>query len=271
MTKICSFDEKITTPAFAGTSRLYGEMGMARLANMHVTIIGIGGVGSWSSEALVRTFVGNICLIDLDDICISNINRQIHTTTNSVGQLKVDAMKERLLSINPNCNIETKLDFVNKENLESLIPKQTDYVIDAIDNAKVKAHLIAYCKRNRIKIITTGGAGGQIDPLKVTCSDLNKSWQDPLSAKVRNELRRKFGFSRNPKRNYGVQCIYSTEQIRYPNANGEVSYAKQKDKNSNKLDCSQGLGASVMVTSSFGMMAAANVVNNLLSDIKPVD
>jgi len=257
-------------PAFSGISRLYGSNTMSTLAEMHVTVIGIGGVGSWASEALIRSSVGSLCLIDLDDICITNSNRQIHTTSETIGQLKVEAMKTRLLTINPNCKIETRLDFIDKQNLQDLIPSETDYIIDAIDNAKVKASLVAYCKRNKINIITTGGAGGQIDPLKVTVSDLNKSWQDPLSAKVRNELRRNFGFSRNPRRVYGVECVYSTEQVRYPTNSGQTSFAKQTDLHSNKLDCSQGLGASVMVTSTFGMVTASRVINRLLSDFKPI-
>ncbi len=263
-------NKQLNPLAFGGISRLYGSNTKELLSNIHVTIIGIGGVGSWASEALVRSSVEHLSLIDLDDICISNINRQIHTTSHSIGQLKVESMKDRLISINPNCEIETRLDFINKENLTKLISKDTDYVIDAIDDARVKASLVAYCKRNKINIITTGGAGGQIDPLKITVSDLNKSWQDPLSAKVRNELRRNHGFSRNPKRVYGVECVFSTEQVRYPTSDGKVSYAKQTNSNSNKLDCSQGLGASVMVTSTFGMVTASRVINRLLAEFKPV-
>ncbi len=263
-------NDDINPLAFGGIARLYGTDAMDVLADMHVTIIGVGGVGSWAAEALVRSAVGNLCLIDLDDICITNSNRQIHTTINTVGQLKADTMKDRLININPSCKIDTRLNFINKYNLDDLIPKNTDYIIDAIDNAKVKASLVAYCKRIKINIITTGGAGGQLDPLKIIVSDLNKSWQDPLSAKVRNELRRNYGFSRNPKRVYGIECVYSTEQVRYPTDSGQVSFAKQTNSESNKLDCSQGLGASVMVTSTFGMVAASRVVNRLLAKFKPI-
>lgn len=248
---------------FGGTQRLYSNQGFEKLNKSTVTIIGIGGVGSWVAEALARTAVKNIILIDLDDICVTNTNRQIHATSESVGQLKVDEMKKRIHSINKECNVTAISDFINKENMAEYLSLKTDYVIDAIDNARVKAQIIYYCKRNKIKVLTIGGAGGQTDPLKIAVNDLSRTWQDPLSAKVRNELRRNHRFSKNPKRRFGIECIYSTEQLLYPTLDGGVSFEKQNREGSSKLDCAQGLGAGVAVTATFGMVAASRVINYL--------
>ena len=251
----------MTLDQFAGTQRLYSTEGYKALQNSTVTIIGIGGVGSWVAEALARTSIGALVLVDLDDICVSNTNRQIHAHSQSVGRLKVDEMAARIRLINDQCQISTVTDFVNKENVAAILEQKTDFVVDAIDNARVKAQLIYHCKRNKIKIITTGGAGGQRDPLKVTVGDLSRSWQDPLSAKVRNELRRNHNFSKNPSRRFGIECVYSTEQLLYPNEDGSVGYQKQTKDGAGRLDCAQGLGAGVVVTATFGMIAAARVIN----------
>ncbi len=249
---------------FSGTQRVYTSEGVEKLQKSKVVVIGIGGVGSWVAEALARSAVGNIGLIDLDDICVTNINRQLHALKSTVGQLKVDVMAERIRQINPACHIDKHIDFINLENIEKYL-ESAHYVVDAIDNAKVKAAIIAFCKRRKIRVITIGGAGGQIDPLKITLSDLSRSWQDPLSAKVRSELRRNYGFSKNPKRRFSVECVYSTEQLLYPQPDGQVSYQKPDEQTISRLDCSQGLGAAVTVTASFGMVAAARVINRIVA------
>ncbi|MBV1907719.1 MAG: tRNA cyclic N6-threonylcarbamoyladenosine(37) synthase TcdA [Kangiellaceae bacterium] len=256
---------------FGGTRRLYSDQGVERLRRATVTIIGVGGVGSWVAEALARSSIGHIVLIDMDDICVTNTNRQIHTlahTTDTinatVGKLKVEAMAERIRAINSQCKVTPIMDFLNKDNLADYLSIQSDYVVDAIDNARVKAAVIKYCKRNKIKIITIGGAGAQIDPLKIQVADLSRTWQDPLSAKVRNELRRNHGFSKNPKRRFSVECVYSTEQLLYPNSDGTVGYQKPANELGGKLDCAKGLGASVVVTAAFGMVATSRVINWLV-------
>jgi len=255
---------------FGGTQRLYSQTGLERLANASVTIIGIGGVGSWVAEALARTAVGTLTLIDLDDICISNTNRQLPAVSSNIGKLKVEAMAERIKAINPSCQVNAIADFVNKNNLPEMLGgtaelTTSDYVVDAIDNARVKASLIYYCKRNKIKVITIGGAGAQKEPQKITVGDLSRTWQDPLSAKVRNELRRNHGFSKNPKRRFGIECVYSTEQLFYPNADGSVGHQKPIGETTGRLDCAQGLGASVVVTATFGMIAASRVINGIVN------
>lgn len=248
---------------YGGTARLYGAAALDTLAEAHVCVIGIGGVGSWSAEALARSGIGKITLVDLDDICLTNTNRQIHALTDTVGRAKVDVMAQRLQAINPGIEVNALEDFVTPENVREMITPAFDAVIEATDSIKAKAAIIYSCKRQKIPVVTVGGAGGQIDPGQITRADLAKTIQDPLAAKVRSILRRDYGFSKNPKRRFGVECIYSTEQLRYPQPDGSVCYNKSVMENGTRLDCAGGFGASVMVTATFGMMAAASVVNKL--------
>lgn len=247
---------------FGGIERLYGEQQLAFLQDAHVCVVGIGGVGSWTAEALARSGIGNLTLIDLDDICITNTNRQIHAMSNTVGQNKVEVMTQRIQLINPECEVNPVMDFVTDKNVASHLTGFT-YVVDATDSVKAKAAMIHHCKRHKIPIITVGGAGGQIDPIQITVGDLAKTTQDPLAAKLRSFLRRHYGFSQNSKRRFGVECVYSTEQLRYPDAQGNVSYAKQMTGGV-KLDCSGGFGAAVTVTATFGLVTASRVINKLI-------
>ncbi len=247
---------------FGGIGRLYGQLGLERLSKAHVCVVGIGGVGSWAAEALARSGIGAITLIDMDDICVTNTNRQIHTLTNTIGQLKVDAVAERIIAINPECQVKAVMDFVTEKNLHELITNY-DYVVDCIDSVKSKAALIAHCKRQKIRVVTTGAAGGQIDPTQIQITDLNKTTNDPLARKVRSLLRRDYGFSRNTSRNYSIPCVYSTEQLKYPQADGSVCATKSFVGESTRLDCSSGFGAVTMVTATFGFVAAARVVQRI--------
>lgn len=249
---------------FDGTERLYGKSETQRLKDAHFCVVGIGGVGTWAAEALARTAVGNITLIDLDDICTTNTNRQIHALTDTIGQAKVEAMASRIQQINPECKVNCIEDFITPDNILDYIDNKFNYVIDAIDSVPAKAALIAHCKRNKIKIITTGGAGGQIDPSKITIADLTKTIQDPLAAKLRNQLRRHHGFSQNPKRRFAVECVFSTEQLRYPQLDGSISCQKSGNQSSTQLDCNTGFGASVSVTACFGFFAASRAINKFL-------
>ncbi|AXR06474.1 tRNA cyclic N6-threonylcarbamoyladenosine(37) synthase TcdA [Salinimonas sediminis] len=248
---------------FGGTARLYGDDGLASLAASHVCVVGIGGVGSWSAEALARSGVGQITLIDLDDVCLTNTNRQIHALDNTIGQPKVTVMAQRIQLINPSCTVHQVEDFVTAENVQEYITSQFDAVIEATDSIRAKAAIIYCCKRNKMPVVTIGGAGGQIDPVQITRGDLAKTIQDPLAAKLRNELRRNYGFSKNPKRRFGVECIYSTEQLRYPQPDGSVCFNKSAMENGTRLDCAGGFGASVTVTATFGMLAAASIINRI--------
>jgi tRNA A37 threonylcarbamoyladenosine dehydratase len=249
---------------FGGTQRLYGQSAVTRLQQAHVCVVGIGGVGTWVAEGLARSAIGHITLIDLDDICVTNTNRQIHALTSTIGQAKVEAMASRLKQINPECVVHEIEDFVTPENVRQLISSQFDYVVDATDSIKAKAAMIAHCKRNKIPIITIGGAGGQIDPTQVKVTDLTKTLQDPLASKLRSELKRFYNFTRNPKRRFAVDCVFSTEQLRYPQADGSICTTKSGQDGSTKLDCNSGFGASVSVTATFGFVAVARVIDKLL-------
>jgi len=248
---------------FSGVSRVYGQERVERFSQLSLCVVGIGGVGSWVAEAFARTGVGRITLIDLDEICVSNTNRQIHTLTDTIGQSKVVVMKQRLLSINSEIEVTAIEDFVNEENVAQLVTHNHDGVVDAIDSVRAKAAVIAHCKRSKIPVVTVGGAGGQIDPTKVQVGDLSKTIQDPLAAKVRYELRRHYGFSKNSQRRFGVSCVYSTEQLRYPQSDGSVCAQKPVAEGAMRMDCANGFGASVMVTATFGMVAAACLLNKM--------
>ncbi|WP_158968359.1 tRNA cyclic N6-threonylcarbamoyladenosine(37) synthase TcdA [Paraglaciecola sp. L3A3] len=249
---------------FGGTERLYGIKQTQILKQSHVCIVGIGGVGTWVAEGLARTAIGKVTLIDLDDICVTNTNRQIHALHTTTGQAKVDAMAERIKLINPACDVQVIEDFVTPENVAELITSEFDYVVDATDSIKAKAAMIAYCKRNKIPVITIGGAGGQIDPTQVAVTDLSKTIQDPLASKLRSELRRFYNFTTNPKRRFAIDCVFSTEQLRYPQEDGSVCMNKSGTDGSAKLDCNTGFGAAVAVTATFGFVATARVIEKIL-------
>jgi len=257
--------QQTTDVRFGGIERLYGRKQSEILANSHVCIIGIGGVGSWVAEALARTGIGHITLIDMDDICTTNINRQIHALTDTVGELKIEAMEQRIKQINPNCQVHLIDDFIGPENVAQYIRTAFDYVVDAIDSVKAKSALIAYCKRFKIPMITIGGAGGQTDPTQITVSDISKTIQDPLMSKVRSTLRRDYNFTKNTKRKFGIDAVYSTEQLVYPNADGSVCHQKADAQGSMRLDCNAGFGAVTMVTASFGFIASAVVVKKIIA------
>lgn len=249
---------------FGGIARLYGIRGLEVIQQANICVIGIGGVGSWVAESLARTGVGKIALVDLDDICITNINRQIHANTDSVGESKVDEMAMRIKLINPDCKVEIIEDFVTLENVRELITDRFDYVVDAIDSVPVKSAIIAHCKRNKIPMITIGGAGGQTDPSKIAISDLSQTYQDPLLAKVRNQLRREYNFSKNTKRKFRVDAVFSSQQLVYPDSEGNVCHAKQSQEGAMRLDCSGGFGAATHVTASFAFFAVGKLIDKLV-------
>ncbi|HCA24158.1 MAG TPA: tRNA cyclic N6-threonylcarbamoyladenosine(37) synthase TcdA [Pseudomonas sp.] len=252
-------------PRFAGIGRLYGTEALARLAGSHVVVVGIGGVGSWVAEALARTGMGRISLIDMDEVCVSNVNRQLHALDGQVGKPKVEVMAERLRAISPSCEVRAVMDFVTPNNLAELITDDISCVVDCIDSVNAKVALIAWCRRRKIPVITTGGAGGQIDPTQITVADLSKTVNDPLAAKARSLLRRDHNFPRaDSKRSFGVPCVYSKEQLRYPKPDGSVCTQKSFVGEGVRLDCSGGFGAVTMVTATFGMVAAAQAVQRLL-------
>ncbi|RMN25882.1 ThiF protein [Pseudomonas coronafaciens pv. atropurpurea] len=252
-------------PRFAGIARLYGIEGLARLRAAHVAVVGIGGVGSWAAEAMARSGVGEISLFDMDDVCVSNSNRQLHALDSTVGRPKVEVMAERIRGINPDCVVHAVTDFVTRDTMAECITQDMDFVIDCIDSVNAKAALISWCKRRKIQMVTTGGAGGQIDPTLIQIADLNRTFNDPLASKVRSTLRRDYGFSRTPNRHYSVPCVFSTEQLRYPKPDGSICLEKKFVGDGVKLDCAGGFGAVMMVTATFGMVAATRAVDKLVA------
>ena len=256
---------------FGGIARLYGDAALARFRTAHVCVIGVGGVGSWVVEALARSAIGHITMIDLDNLAESNVNRQIHALTDTLGQAKVSAMANRIAQINPTCIVTEIEDFLTADNLDQMIgARHFDYVIDAIDNVRAKTALIAYCREHGIKLITIGGAGGQIDPTKIEVRDLCRTEQEPLLAKVRKRLRALHRFPRGTKNKFGIDAVFSTEPLRFPESFGESGEACAVDEDQpgiTGLNCA-GFGSAMVVTAAFGLVAAAQVLNKLAASVQ---
>lgn len=256
------FDEK-----FGSLSRVYGEDMVDKIRQSHVCVAGIGGVGSWAAESLARTGLGSITLVDGDAIANSNMNRQIHTLTSTLGRMKTEAMRDRIHEINPECDVSIINQFIDDNNLRSIIERGYDCVIDAIDSIRYKAAIIYCCKRNKIPVVTTGGAGGLTDPTRIEIKDLARTWNDPLAATVRSRLRFKYGYTRNTKRTFGVPCVFSSEQQRYPDEQGNPGYCKPGVAGLT-LDCNYGYGSVVSVTATFGFAAAAKAIDRIMAEYR---
>jgi tRNA threonylcarbamoyladenosine dehydratase len=247
---------------FGGIARLYGDAALQRFRNAHVCVIGVGGVGSWVVEALARSAIGRITMIDLDNVAESNVNRQIHALSETLGKAKVTALAERIAQINPFCEVTEIEDFITADNLDQMIGgRGCDYIIDAIDNVRAKTALIAYCRAHGIKLITIGGAGGQIDPTRIEIRDLSRTEQEPLLAKVRKLLRAQHGFPRGTKNKFGIDAVFSTEPLRVPDS-GDACAVNAPSAGVTGLNCA-GFGSAMVVTASFGLVAAAHVLRVL--------
>ncbi len=257
---------------FGGIARLYGAPALAAFERASVAVIGIGGVGSWVAEALARSAVGSLTLIDLDNVAESNTNRQIHALDGNYGKPKVEAMAERIRQINPLCKVRLVEDFIEPDNFAALLGGGFDYVVDAIDSVRTKTALIAWCVEQGQRLITVGGAGGQLDPTRIRIDDLALTIQDPLLSKVRAQLRKQHGFPRGPKAKFKVSAVYSDEPLIYPEAAVPAGADEQTEELATPLpstpagpvglNCA-GFGSSVCVTASFGFAAAAHVLRAL--------
>ncbi len=203
----------------------------------------------------------------MDEVCVSNINRQVHALQSTVGQSKIELMAARLKDINPEMQVNCLDDFLDVENISEYVHRDIDVVIDAIDSAKVKAALIAHCRSHKQQVITLGSAGGKLDPARVLSGDLSKTIKDPLLARTRKILRQQFGFPRNPKRVFSVEAVYSPEQMKYPDGNGGVTEQKPRQDAGQGLDCSGGFGSITMVTSVFAMQAANRAIERYLERV----
>ncbi len=253
-------------PRFVGIDRLYGAGTTQRLARVHVAVVGVGGVGSWCAEALARSGIGHLTLIDPDDVCVSNTNRQSHALEGAYGRAKVEVLAERLRAINPQAAITTCPSFVTPANLTTLLDGGFDLLIDACDSFRVKVEMVAWCRRRKLPLVVIGSAGGRIDPTRIQVRDLSRTEHDALLSLVRKKLRQEFGFPRNRDRYFGVPAVFSLENVRYPQIDGSVSGLRPPamGEGGRRLDCGSGLGAAMHVTAAFGMAAAGRAIQILL-------
>ncbi len=251
---------------FAGIDRLYGAGSVESFSHKRVAIVGLGGVGSWVAEALARSGVGHLALIDADDICVSNTNRQLPALAGQYGRNKVDAMAERCLAINPVIDVDAVTAFVTSGNLAELLDKDYDLVLDACDSFRTKVEMIAWCRRRKRPIIVSGSAGGRTDPTQVRVRDLSRTEHDALLALVRKKLRGEFNFPKNPDRYFGVPAVYSLENVKYPQADGSVCGLRPQlgADAALKLDCGVGLGAATHITGTFAFAMVGKALELLL-------
>lgn len=249
---------------FGGLDRLYGRGATARFREAHVAVVGIGGVGTWVVEALARSGVGTLTLIDADEVCVSNTNRQLHALDGNFGQSKVALMASRVRAISPGAIVHEIESFLTPSNLAELLSRGYDLVIDACDSFRVKVEVIVYCRRNKIPLIVSGSAGGRTDPTKITVKDLSRTEHDAMLALIRKKLRGEYNFPRNKDRYFGVSAVFSLENVRYPHPDGSVSGIRPSSCDPLKLDCGDGLGAATHLTASFGMVAVAKALEKLL-------
>ncbi len=260
------YDDSLWQERFAGIDRLYGRGALKRFAACHVAVVGLGGVGSWLVESLARSGIGALTLIDADDLCVSNTNRQLPALEGQYGRGKAEAMAERCRAINPAIDVRPIVSFLTPTNMESLLGPGFDVVVDACDSFRSKVEMIAWCRRRKQPIITVGSAGGRIDPTLVRVRDLSRTEHDAMLALVRKKLRGEFNFPKGPKRYFGVPAIYSLENVRYPQADGSVCGLRPQlgADAALKLDCGAGLGAATHITGAFAFAAAGKALEMLL-------
>ena len=258
-------DNEKLSDRFGGIARLYGEAGLRALGQARVCVVGVGGVGSWVVEALARSGVGALTLVDLDEVCVTNVNRQLPALDGGFGKFKVEELAKRVKLIAPDCAVEARPRFFNSKTCEAILSGGFEFVVDAIDNVRNKVLLIAECCRRGIPVITSGAAGGRLDGTRVQVADLAKSVQDSLLSGVRASLRKEHGFPRAGK-TMGVPCVFSPEPPVYPKPDGTVCASRAEagvPEGSMKLNCEWGFGAVAFVTGAFGLAAAGEVVRRL--------
>jgi tRNA A37 threonylcarbamoyladenosine dehydratase len=259
----------VADPRFSGISRLYGEAALGRFQRARVAVIGIGGVGSWAVEALARSGVGGLAMVDLDEICLGNVNRQLHAMDGQIGRLKTAAMAERVRAIHPGCQVTGIEAFFREENAASILDRGFDAVVDAIDVVRHKALLLAACRQRGIPVVTCGGAGGRRDPTRIRVADLAETSHDPLLLAVRRALRSRHGFPTAPdgRRSapFAIPAVFSDEPRLFPACDGSVSGTREQHADL-RLNCESGYGTSSPVTASFGLAAASVVLGILAGD-----
>ncbi len=247
---------------FGGLGRLYGAAALPRLCAAHVCVVGVGGVGSWVVESLARSGIGALTMVDLDDVCLTNTNRQSHAHDGNIGRPKVAALAERVRAINPDCRVATVTEFFTVKTAGQLLAPPCDWVIDCIDRMSHKALLIAESRRRGRAVLTVGAAGGKRDATRIRVGDLGESQGDELLRQVRKKLRRDHGFASGAGNRYDVACVYSSEKPVYPWADGTCSTEPEKGTSLN-LDCATGFGTASFITGAFGFAAAGEAVRRI--------
>ncbi len=251
---------------FGGVARLYGSAALPRLHAARVAVIGVGGVGSWAAEALARSGIGCLTLVDLDEVCLTNVNRQLHAMDGHIGRQKTEVMAERVRAINPDCAVLSVPAFFTAKTAADILALGFDAVLDAIDTTRHKALLLAECHRRGFFTVTCGGAGGRRDPTRIRVSDLAFSGRDPLLGQVRKRLRDDHGFPKIPPHTqpqpFGIEAVFSEEAPVYPHCGGAVSEQRPPGRPGH-LGCDSGLGTAAHVTACFGMIAAGRIIGRL--------
>jgi tRNA A37 threonylcarbamoyladenosine dehydratase len=255
------------TSRFGGLGRLFGVSALARLRTGHVCIIGVGGVGTWAAEACARSGVGSITLVDMDDVCITNSNRQLPAMEGTIGRPKITVMAERLRRINPDISVHEVHDFFTESTADSLLAAPFDFLIDAIDSAPQKALLIDGCRRRAIPLVTVGGAGGRWDPTQIQIADLTQSFNDGLLKQVRKKLRRAYDYPVDATP-WGVAAVFSRERAIFPASDGGLCRVGSGTANL-RLDCASGFGAASFVTGTYGFAAASVAIQAIAQPDEP--
>jgi len=254
---------------FDRMGRLIGDDAMLKLFKSHVMIIGIGGVGSWAAESLARSGVGKITLVDFDEVCITNANRQLHAIQGMVGKKKAEVMGERLRKINPQMTLDVMSMFYNAENSEEILARKPDIIVDAIDNLTAKAHLLNTCRTQSLKVITSAGAAARLDPMQIKRADLADTHGDPMAQQLRKILRQKYDWP--SKGEFGIQCVFSDEEpiqpveLKYDNGEGFKCVCPQNQNNLHSCEHRNVIwGTASFVTGAFGLNIASWIVQEVV-------
>ncbi len=253
---------------FGGIGRLYGVAALEKFSKSHVMVIGLGGVGSWTVEALARSGVGKLALVDLDDLCITNVNRQIHAVSGTVGQPKASALAERVRLINPEAEVRVHQSFYTEQTSEKLLGNEPHAVVDAIDSLQPKCHLLASCRDLKIPVISSGGAGGRTDATKVQLDDLSRTHGDALFNSVRRKLREAYHFPRKDQKSnkFRIPAVFSPEQPKFPTCDGGTSIHRPESLRGG-IKCDAGYGAATHLTATFGNLMAGWILTRLAEEI----
>lgn len=253
---------------FDRMGRLVGDDVMKKLFNSHVMVIGLGGVGSWAAESLARSGIGKLTVVDFDEICITNANRQLHALQGLVGKKKAEVMAERLRKINPQATVNAIPEFYNEQNAEMMLSLQPDYIVDAIDNLTAKAHLLATCREKGLKVITSAGSAAKMDPLRIKLTDLGETYVCPMAQQLRKILRQRYNFP--DTKNFGIPCIFSDEipmqpeELKYDKGMGFKCVCPQGQNNLHSCEHRNVIyGTASFVTGSFGLAMASHIVNEI--------